>query len=195
MKCLFLFLLLSSSRCWCTELRRGCRIHWVCMRSVPTLQPSPPPVLPCRDTTRETKYAHNNYCCYVGATFQAILVWLIFIDVACRMPYIYIYICIYIYVYMHACWPSPIVVEVSIIFQLHGYQRGMGDHRVTQWWAGVISQWITCRTLITWSVFDHASHVPRLRSCNYDLCELVVLCRITINIDSITLYYCNVKCS
>ena len=74
---------------------------------------------------------------------------------------------------MHACWPSPIVVEVSIISQLlatGGVWVIIGYNPVMR---GVMGQRTSCSTLIAWGAFDHASHAPQLRSCNYDLCELI----------------------
>jgi hypothetical protein len=51
----------------------------------------------------------------------------------------------------NTCWPSPSNQSFYRKLPATIYQRGMSNHRVD----------------LNWGAFDHESHAPQLRSCNY----------------------------
>ena len=69
----------------------------------------------------------------------------------------YMYVCVYIYI----CW---------LYRQIASCGMSIGDHRIAQWWKGVMSQQNSCKLDVTkcnWGAFDHASRAPQLK----ELCQ------------------------
>ena len=50
--------------------------------------------------------------------------------------------------------------NLSFYRQIARYKRGVGDH--------MVGQWQTNKT-VNWGAFNHATHAPQLKSCNYNL--------------------------
>ena len=86
-----------------------------------------------------------------------------------------------IHVCIRFCWPLP--SNQSFYRQIASYHS---DCRIGYWWKGVIGQQI-----VNWGAFDHVSHAPQSRSCNYYLYLVPSLCIYGLHHDLHTcIYYC-----
>ena len=87
-----------------------------------------------------------------------------FEDLLCLWGYNYIhYICNWkgTSAFVGSCLATKVFYR-----QFAGYGKGVGHHKVGQWWMRVTS---TINKSVNWDTLDHASHASQLMSCNYIL--------------------------
>ena len=89
--------------------------------------------------------------------------------------------------YYNIYWPSP--SNLSFYRQIAGHHRGVGDHKGRPMMRGGHGPIRQLQDL-NWGAFDHASHAPQLRSCNYNmLARLIGSCKLYLNVKLWNLAY------